>query len=143
MTRGGSAELVVEFAQPPAVVFTYLADPRNRPAWQSSLRRIDGLTGEGLGSSWYDVTMTGARPRMVVTEHEPDRSWAETGSWHGLEAALRLVLEPSGPGTRVRATFAVSTRRNSLRPLALVLDRVAPPAVRSDLRRAARLLDAG
>src|SRR5262245_46318205 len=137
------SELVVDFAQPPDVVFAYLSDPRHRAAWQSSLRRVDGVRGEGLGSSWYDVTMTGARPRMVVTEHEPGRSWAETGSWHGLEAALRLVFEPSATGTRVRATFAVSTRRTPLRPLALALDRLAPPAVRSDLRRAARLLDAG
>ena len=134
-------ELVVDFAPPPDVVFAYLADPANRPAWQSSLRRVDEVSGEGVGATWLDVTMTGARPRMVVTEHEPGRSWAETGSWHGLEAALRLVFEPSGSGTRVRATFAVTSRRTPLRPLATVLDRLAPPAVRSDLRRAARLLD--
>ena len=31
----------VLFSQPPDVVFPYLADPRRRPEWQSSLKAIE------------------------------------------------------------------------------------------------------
>ncbi|MEZ5097856.1 MAG: SRPBCC family protein [Nocardioides sp.] len=53
-----TVEVVVEASAERA--YAYLADPRNRPAWQSSLRRIESLSGEGeAGSTWVDVTAAG------------------------------------------------------------------------------------
>ena len=85
---------------------------------------------------------------MRVTELTPGRSWAETGTWHGIDADLRLDFEPihadpplinggSASRTRVTATVDVRTTR-LLAPVGLVLRRLAPSAVRGDLLRAAR-----
>lgn len=135
---------MIEFDRPVAEVFGYLTDPRRRPEWQSSLRRVADVHGRGeAGTTWRDVTVTGAQPRMRVTEHETDVHWTEVGEWHGVEATLTLGFTPHGAGTRVHATFDLSTRRRVLRPLVAVLDRLAPVAVRSDLARAARLLSRG
>jgi hypothetical protein len=135
--------VVIDVDAPIGTVFGYLTDPRNRPEWQSSLRRVDRLVGTGeVGSSWLDVTTIGARPRLEVIVHEPDRAWAEAGHWRGIDARLRLDFEPRGDGTRVHAALEVTSARRLLSPLAAVLARLAPIAVRSDLVRAARLLAA-
>jgi len=143
--------VTLDFDAPVDVVFAYLVDPANRPKWQGSLRRTVDLQGDGsVGTTWTDVTAVGARPRMRVTESTPGRSWAETGSWRGIDADLRLTFEqiradPSrmrdGPAkwTRVTATVDVRTSR-LLGPVGLVLRMLAPSAVRGDLRRAARAM---
>ena len=139
----------VDFAVPVDVVFAYLVDPANRPAWQGSLRRTVDLVGDGsVGTTWTDVTAVGARPRMRVTELTPGRSWAETGCWHGIDADLRLDFQPihgdpplmnSGSASRTRVTAIIDVRTNRmLAPVGLVLRRLAPSAVRGDLLRAAR-----
>ncbi len=84
---------------------------------------------------------------MQVTEVTPGRSWAERGTWRGVEADLRLDFEPipvdppsingGSTGTRVTATVDVRTR-SLLAPVGVVLRLLAPGAVRGDLRRAAR-----
>ena len=130
----------VDVAAPADVVHAYLSDPRRRPEWQSSLRRVDELTGDGrLGTTWTDVTVLGARPRLRVTAEDPGRLWAEEGEWRGVVAELRLDLRRVSGGTRVVATVDVRTPR-VLAPLGVLLRLLAPYAVRSDLRRAARLL---
>lgn len=134
------SEVAVDFAAPADVVYRYLAHPANRPAWQSSLRRIADLTGDGSpGTTWTDVTAIGARPRMTVTEADPGRAWAETGSWRGIEADLRLELTPTPTGTRVLATFDLRTPA-LLAPIGVVLRRLGPLGIRGDLARAARLV---
>ena len=113
----------VDFDAPVDVVFAYLVDPANRPAWQGSLRRTVDVVGDGsVGTTWTDVTAVGARPRMRVTELTPGRAWAETGSWHGVDADLRLDFEPTTAGTRVTATVDVRTS-TLLAPVGLVLRR--------------------
>jgi uncharacterized protein YndB with AHSA1/START domain len=132
--------VAIDFAAPVDVVFAYLSDPARRPEWQGSLRRIEELRGNGaVGTTWRDVTGVGARPRMEVTEVEPATSWAELGHWRGIEATLRLVFAMVPQGTRVTATVDVMTSWPQ-RPFGWVLRRLAPYAVRSDLRRAARAL---
>jgi hypothetical protein len=135
----------VGFAQPLAVVFDYLADPRNRPAWQGSLRRI-AMTDDGpprVGLTWVDVTTAGVRPLMAITEMSPPQdgcaTWVETGSWRRIEARLALDFREAASGCVVRAAFTI-TGPIPLAPAIAVLNRLAPYAVRSDLRRAARLL---
>ncbi|WP_110181196.1 SRPBCC family protein [Nocardioides solisilvae] len=133
-----------DFEAPVGEVFDYLADPRNRPAWQSSLRRVELLDGlrpdgePGLGTRWYDVTWPGVRPLMQVTAWEQNVRWVEHGRWRGLEVTLDLVFTPlEEDRTRVRAT-TVTRATGWRRPLGLLLDRLGPVAARDDLRRAAR-----
>ncbi len=135
--------VTVDFLAPPEEVFGYLADLGRRPEWQASLRGIEALEGDGgVGTTWRDVTAVGARPRMEITDHVSGRTWAEVGRWRGVTARLRLDLTPVPGGTRVDATFDV-TAAAPLRPAAWVLGRLAPYGVRSDLRRAARIVGSG
>jgi hypothetical protein len=135
-------------AAPPRAVFDYLADPRHRPEWQSSLRAVD-LEDAGPpreGTRWVDRTAVGAGPRMRITEmvapgvDGTSGAWSEVGTWRGLRAALRLTFAPDGAdGTALGVELSVDGRWPWL-PVVLVLRALAPAAVRSDLRRAARVV---
>jgi len=118
------------------VLYGYLTDLRRRPEWQASLRRVDDLHGSGgLGSSWIDVTAVGARPAMRVTAAEPTRLWVEQGRWRGLVAELRLdLLGYALQRTRLTATFSIAGAGLYRLPAA-VLERLAAPAIKADLRR--------
>ena len=130
----------VRFPVPREVAFDYLAEPRNRPEWQSSLVRVEGVTGEPrAGQRWVDVTRPGLRPAMETVELDRPRRWAERGSWHGFRATLALDLAEAPGGCDVAVTMRLTA--GGLRaPVAWVLGAVAPYAVRSDLRRAAAVL---
>lgn len=131
----------VEYAVPVNVVFGYLAEPRNRPEWQSSLRRVD-MIDEGsprVGLRWRDVTAAGIEPEMVITEMEADLLWAETGRWRAIEADLTLRFAPRDGGCTVSVGFGVRGT-GLLRPVGWAATRAGLFAVRSDLRRSARLL---
>jgi uncharacterized protein YndB with AHSA1/START domain len=133
-----TSSVTVDFAAPVAEVYEYFVDPTRRPEWQSSLRRVEDVEGDGgVGTTWLDVTSVGVRPRMTTTVADPGLAWAETGTWRGIGADLRLDFQPLAAGTRVVATFELRTPR-TLAPLGFVLRRLAPLGVRSDLRRAAR-----
>ena len=120
--------------------FDYLVDPRNRPEWQSSLRRVAEVTGEPrVGQRWIDVTVPGPRPRMETTVLERPHRWTEVGRWHGIHAELTLDVVTEGDGCRVRPTFTVTGRGVAAIP-AYVVDKVAVLGVIPDLRRAAKLL---
>ena len=132
--------MVVPVAVPPRVAFDYLADPANRPAWQSSLRRVvevDPVVGPG--QHWIDVTWPGLRPRMTTVVHEPPYRWAEEGRWRGVRAYAELRFLAADPGCRIEAVVSVRTP-GPLAPLGRILTALAVPAMRSDLRRAARIL---
>ncbi len=134
------AELTVDFAAPVADVYAYFVDPARRPEWQSSLRRVDDVRGDGgVGTTWLDVTSVGVKPRMTTTLAEPGVAWAETGVWRGIGADLRLDFHPLAAGTRVVATFELRTPK-VLAPVGFVLRRLAPIGIRGDLQRAARTL---
>ncbi|MDP3894078.1 SRPBCC family protein [Nocardioides sp.] len=133
----------VDFGQPVSLVFGLLADPRRRPEWQSSLRRVEMLTpGEpGVGTRWHDVTAIGVRPLMEITTWETDRVWAERGSWRGLELTLDLRFASLDAATRTRVTATVVTNAPGWRrPIGWGLSAMGPLAAKDDLRRAARLL---
>lgn len=136
------ATVTVDFPAPVEDVYAYLAHPVNRPRWQSSLKRIEDLTGDGsVGTTWIDVTSLGARPRMTITEAVPGRTWSETGTWRGIDADLRLDFEPTADGTRVVATFDLRTT-TGLAPVGAVLRRLAPLGIKGDLQRAAQAVAA-
>lgn len=133
---------MVAFAVSPEVAFDYLVDPRNRPEWQSSLARVEGVEGEPrVGQTWTDVTRPGLRPRMTTTELDRPHRWTETGTWNGFAAMLTLTFVETPTGCEVTATMSLDGV--GLRaPVAWVLGRAAPYAVRGDLRHAAGRLSA-
>lgn len=127
----------VHFEADLATALAYLADPWRRPEWQSSLRRVEDVRGAvGRGQTWTDVTVAGVRPRMETTVYDLAATrarWSERGEWKAYAAELTLDLTAAGDGgCDVVATFTITG------PGAFALNRLAPPAVRADLRRAAR-----
>ena len=128
---------------PAEVAFDYLVDPRNRPEWQSSLARVEQVVGAvTVGQRWVDVTKAGVRPRMETTELERPRRWTERGTWRGFSAWLTLTFEPAAGGAAgcdIGVEMSL-TGTGPAAPVARVLGLVSPLAVRSDLRRAARIL---
>ncbi len=125
------------FDVPAEVAFDFLVDPANRPLWQSSLRRVEAVTPEipVVGQTWVDVTTPGFRPAMETTVLDRPRTWTETGRWRGITAELTLTFQTVGAGCEVAARAVVTGL-----VVGPVLTRLAPFAVRSDLKRAARLL---
>lgn len=130
----------IPFPVPTDVACDYLADPRNRAAWQSSLRRVEDVVGEvGVGQTWVDVTTPGLKPRMETTHLDAPvdggpGSWTERGTWRMFSAELTLTFEPAPAGCLVTPRFTIRG------PGAFLLNLVSPGAVRSDLRRASRLV---
>jgi uncharacterized protein YndB with AHSA1/START domain len=135
----------VRFEVPCETAYDYLVDPANRPEWQSSLKAVDDVEGPDgvIGQRWTDVTVPGLRPRMELTDADRPHRWSERGTWRSFRATLTLTFVPAGAGGAcdVGVTMELSATGPS-RALALALARVAPYAVRSDLKRAARVLAA-
>jgi hypothetical protein len=128
---------------PAEVAFDYLADPVNRPAWQSSQRRVDDRDpGElRVGLRWTDVTWPGLRPRMEIMGHDRPRYWAERGTWRRTATAwLALEFHPRPEGCLVGATFAVEFEPRVLRRLGPLVTYLAQRPVHADLVRASRVL---
>ena len=130
----------LRFPVPAEVAFDYLVDPRNRPEWQSSLRRVEDVDGEPrVGQRWVDVTTPGLRPAMETTALERPVRWSERGTWRGVSATLTLTFAPAPDGCDVGVDFRI-TGRGLLGPAMAALSVASRPAVRADLRRAARIL---
>jgi hypothetical protein len=129
----------VRFDVPADVAFDYLVDPRNRPAWQSSLRRVEDVDGEPrVGQTWTDVTKPGLRPAMRTTELDRPTHWKESGTWRFVRADLTLAFEPVGDAA---CDVTYSFGFFGLGPLGAAISAVSRPAVGADLRRASRILD--
>jgi hypothetical protein len=132
--------VAVAFPVSREVAFDYLADPVNRPEWQSSLARVEDVDGEvRVGQTWVDVTKPRMRPLMETTVLDRPRRWAERGTWRGFAAVLTLDFAETPTGCDVVATMRVEGRGIAAVP-ARVLGVLAPRAVRADLRRAAEAL---
>jgi uncharacterized protein YndB with AHSA1/START domain len=133
--------LALELPHPPAALFRFLAEPRNRPLWQASLREVvDVDDGEPrVGLRWRDVTKVGVRPVMEIVELTPYRALVETGSWRGVDGVLTMRFTKISSGTRLvvegrlvgRGPYAVA---------AAVSRRLAPETIRKDLLRASAVL---
>ncbi|WP_182524822.1 SRPBCC family protein [Nocardioides dongkuii] len=132
---------MVHFPVPPEVAFDYLVDPAHRPAWQSSLARVESVTdGPAVGQTWVDVTAPGPRPRMETTVLDRPHRWTERGTWRSFTAELTLEFAPAPGGCEVEVAGLRLTATGLAAPVARALAAAAPVAVRSDLRRAATLL---
>ena len=123
---------------PTQVAFDYLVDPRNRAAWQSSLRRVEQVDGEPRpGQTWTDVTRPGLRPAMRTDVLDRPRLWSESGTWRFVRADLTLRFDAVGEAAcDVHYRFRI----HALGPLGLAASVLSLPAVRTDLRRAAKIL---
>ncbi len=146
----------LRIAAPPRATFDYLAEPRNRAQWQSSLRAVQMLTDgpTRVGTRWLDRTIVGAAPCLEITAMTPPSAttstvavgvWSEVGHWRGLTASLTLAFVPveADPGvTDVGVRLDLAGSGAWLVP-ATVLRALAPRAVRADLRRAARIIEVG
>ena len=137
----GSFTITLDLPQPPAVLFRYLADPLNRPEWQSSLRSVTDVDpGEPhAGMQWRDVTKVGIKPRMQLTELIPYRTLSEIGTWHGIDGLLTLKFLKVGEGTRLTAEGRV-IGRGPFAVAAAVAGRFAPATIKADLERAGTVL---
>ncbi|GEP34584.1 hypothetical protein NSZ01_23520 [Nocardioides szechwanensis] len=125
---------------PPEVAFDYLVDPANRAEWQPSLARVEDVVGPvGVGQRWVDVTRPGLRPLMETTELDRPHRWTERGTWRTFSAELTLEFAPAPGGCEVEPTMRLRAR-GPAGLAARVLDRLAPLAVRADLRNAGRIL---
>ncbi len=133
--------VVVTFPQPPEVVFAYLKDPRNRPAWQSSLRGVEDVVGDGdVGTTWTDVTIPGLRPKLQVTDCDAPSLWAEDGVWRGVRARLEVHLKQNETGGTTLKAVVDFTTPGVFTPIGWLLRVATPAAVRADLRKAAQLI---
>jgi hypothetical protein len=138
-----SFTLTLDLPHPPSALFRYLAEPRNRPEWQSSLRAVDDIDpGEPHeGMHWRDITKVGIKPHLQLTEVIPFRTLSEIGTWHGVDGLLTLRFVKVGEGTRLTAEGRV-IGRGPFAVAAAVAGRWAPATIKADLERAgARLAE--
>ena len=125
--------------------YDYLVAPENRAEWQSSLKGVADVMGADgvVGQSWTDLTSAGLKPRMELTDADRPYRWSERGTWGRFRAVLTLTFapDPAAPASRCHVSASMEVRASGLvKPLGLVANRIAPIAVRDDLKRAARLL---
>jgi uncharacterized protein YndB with AHSA1/START domain len=133
--------VTMDLPHPPQALFRFLAEPRNRPLWQSTLRSVtdidDGDPRPGM--QWRDVTKVGIKPWMELTDLVPYRLIGESGTWHGVDGILNLRFLKIQQGTRVTA----DGRLIGHGPFALaasVSGRWAPETIRKDLLLASEVL---
>ena len=124
--------------------FRFLADPRCRPQWQSSLRSVDVPADEEphLGQRWSETTAVGVRPALETTVFTPFRVWAETGHLarrHGDPRAALHRRRRRLPGAAPRARSAGS---GAWAVPAGAAGLLASKAIAADLRKAGRILAA-
>jgi uncharacterized protein YndB with AHSA1/START domain len=133
--------VTLDLPHAPDLLFRYLADPHNRPEWQSSLKAVTDVDpGEPRpGMHWRDITKVGIKPHMQLTELVPFRTLSEIGTWHGVDGLLTLRFLKVGDGTRLTAEGRV-IGRGPFAVAASVAGRFAPATIKADLERAGQLV---
>lgn len=134
----------VAFAVPREQAFDFLVHPHNRTTWQSSLREVREVQPlpPQVGTRWTERAVGGVVSRMSLTVVDRPRTWAETGTSHGITMDLTLSFADSPGGCLVSADVSFRSR-GPWCMVAPVAARLFPFAIRSDLARAARLLGSG
>ena len=135
--------VTLDLPHDPATLFHFLAEPRNRPLWQSSLRSVTAVDpgDPHPGMHWLDVTKVGVRPRMQLTELVPYRVLTETGTWGAIDGRLKLRFVKTRQGCRLTAEGRLAGR-GVFKAAAAVSGRFAPETIRKDLLRASEVLSA-
>jgi uncharacterized protein YndB with AHSA1/START domain len=137
----GDFVVVLDLPHDPGTLFRFLAEPRNRPLWQASLRSVSDIDpgDPHPGMRWRDVTKAGIRPHMQLTELVPYRVLTETGTWRGVDGVLSLRFVKASGGTRLTAEGRL-TGHGVFKVAAAVSLRFAPETIRKDLLRAAEVI---
>ena len=95
----------ITIAQPPEVVFAYLADAENDPEWRPGVVEITRQHGEGVGTRYRQIMGSGRRrinADIEITEYEPDRRLAFRTVVGPVRPAGAYELTAADGGTRVR-----------------------------------------
>lgn len=134
-------ELEVVLDAPVERVFAFLADPENRPRWQSSLRAVEMITdGEPrVGTRWREQPIGLGWVALEIVRFERDRAWSERAELAFGTFTLALRFTPEGAATRVHVDAELALR-GAARLLGPGARLVLPRAFASDLRRAGRIL---
>jgi carbon monoxide dehydrogenase subunit G len=98
-------ELVID--RPPAEVFPFIADARNRPRWDDSVDSEELTSPEpiGVGSTVRTkLTSMGREYEYTweITEHQPPTRQRIESTSGAFSTSLAYDLEPSNSGTRLR-----------------------------------------
>jgi uncharacterized protein YndB with AHSA1/START domain len=116
--------------------FAFIADPRHRPEWQSSLDAVEMLS-EGpphVGMRWRERPAPGLTFEMELTELEPNRRWAERGRASIGTVDVAVDFQPENGDTHLHVT--IDLRLHWLaKPLGLGARWLLPSAMRADLKR--------
>jgi uncharacterized protein YndB with AHSA1/START domain len=133
--------VTLDLPHDPGLLFRFLAEPRNRPRWQSSLRTVVEIDpgDPHPGMHWRDVTKAGIRPHMQLTELVPYRVITEIGTWRGVDGVLTLRFLKTAQGTRLTAEGRL-IGHGVFKVAAAVSGRFAPETIRKDLLRASEVL---
>jgi uncharacterized protein YndB with AHSA1/START domain len=96
-------------AQPPEVVFAYLANAENDAEWRPAVIEIARAHGDGVGTRYRQV-VGGPGGRRIdadieITEYEPDRRLAFRTVAGPVRPTGTYELDPADGGTRVRFTL--------------------------------------
>jgi uncharacterized membrane protein len=134
-------EIVVD--RPRAVVFAYLADPRNLPAWQRSVSSVEAPERVGLGSTFTEArSIAGKRAltTLEVVDYEPDRLFSLRAVHGRISGSVRHELREDGERTTVRVE--IDADLDALPRLARPLvSRVIKDELGRDLARLKALLE--
>ena len=135
------AQCNIVLGKPIEPVFWFLADPRNRPRWQSSLRAVEMLSdGEPrVGMRWRERPGGLVRFDMRIIALDPLRHWAEAFTGAGVTGEIALSFAADGGATKISVQVALDLPR----PLELAVPVFRPlliTTVRRDLTQLERLL---
>lgn len=91
---------------PPAAVYAYVADFKNLPRWDPTVKRVEQITPGPIGSGTrYVVVLTflGSESTMdyVTKEHRPPVRAVLTGVAANAVATDTITVEPTATGSRL------------------------------------------
>ena len=135
----------VVIARPVDVVFAFVADHENLPAWTVGVKQSQRLTSgpPDAGSTYRVVGMLLGRPvesSYQVTAFEPDRGFQGTMTSPMFGFSEQYRFEPDQDGTRVRMSANVEPH-GVFRLLAPIMTAGVRRQVRADHRRLKTVLE--
>jgi len=132
-------EIIVR--RPVERVFRFLADPRNRPRWQASLRTVDMLSdGEPhVGMRWRERPGGLVEFDMQIVALEPNQLWVEAFEGAGVTGQIALSFAAEGGDTRLGVSVTLALPK-LLQLGAPIVRTLLVTAIRQDLARVEQLV---
>ncbi|HTU59956.1 MAG TPA: SRPBCC family protein, partial [Polyangiales bacterium] len=133
------SELIVR--RPVERVFPFLADPRNRPRWQASLRTVQMLSeGEPhVGMRWRERPGGLVSFDMQIVALEPNQLWVEQIEGAGITGKIALRFAAEGGNTRIGVSVTLAVPK-LLQLGSPVMRTVLVTMIRQDLARVEQLV---